>query len=70
RDQYLMLILDERRAIEAIPTLLKGHEDEAKGMLEYIRQIATAGGPLSEEAQRRMIQVEQLFSGPTTAGAQ
>jgi uncharacterized protein YihD (DUF1040 family) len=61
REQYYMLRLDENRAVELIPTLLKGHENEAAQLLEYVRMIATASGPLSDEGQRRLEQVERLF---------
>ncbi len=62
REQYYMLRLDENRAVELIPELLKGHENEGPRLLEFVRQIATAGGPLNEEGQRRLAQVEQLFA--------
>lgn len=65
RDQYLMLMLDEHRAMETIPILLKGHEAEAQQLLEYIREVVTAGGPLHKEAQRRLGEVEELFSAST-----
>jgi pimeloyl-ACP methyl ester carboxylesterase len=61
RNQFLMLMLDERRALETLPILLKGHEDMAQKLLDFVRNIATAGGPLGEEAQRRLAKVEQLF---------
>lgn len=67
RDQYLMLLLDERRAMETIPILLKGHKGEARQLLEYVRQVVTAGGPLREEPQRRLAEIEQLFSASTPA---
>ena len=62
REQYYMLRLDESRAVELIPELLKGHENEGPRLLEFVRQIATAGGPLNEEGQRRLAQVEKLFA--------
>ncbi|MFP5213767.1 MAG: DUF3141 domain-containing protein [Acidobacteriota bacterium] len=61
RKQYLMLRLDESRAIETLPLLLKDREGEAQQMLEYVRRVVTAGGPLSEEAQKRLLKVERLF---------
>jgi pimeloyl-ACP methyl ester carboxylesterase len=67
RDQYLMLLLDERRAVETIPVLLKGHEGKSPQLLETIRQVVTAGGPLQEEAQRRLAEVEHLFGSSTPA---
>ncbi len=68
RDQYLMVMLDERRAIEAIPILLKGHEAEAKQMLDDVRKIVAATEPLSEEAQRRLAEVERLFGAKAPQG--
>jgi hypothetical protein len=67
RDQYLMLLLDERRAMETIPLLLRGHEGELRKLLATIRQVVTAGGPLQEAAQRRLAEVEQLFGASTPA---
>ena len=64
REQYLMVKLDEARAISLIPELLKGHENEGPQLLKYVRQIATAGGPLGEEAQKRMKLLEKLFISP------
>jgi len=68
REQYYMLRLDERRAVEAIPLLLKGREDEARHLLEVVRKVVTAGGPLHDEAQRRLAEVERLFTAPPSAG--
>ncbi|HWR67476.1 MAG TPA: DUF3141 domain-containing protein, partial [Desulfomonilia bacterium] len=65
RDQYLMLMLDERRAVDTIPVLLKGHESKAQHLLEHVRQVVTAGGALHKEAQRRLGKVEQLFDTST-----
>jgi pimeloyl-ACP methyl ester carboxylesterase len=77
REQYYMLRLDESRAVELIPALLEGHENEAAQLLEYVRKIATAGGPLNEEGQQRLERVAKLFTsqpavkqsrrGPATA---
>jgi len=65
RDQYLMLKLDERRAVQAIPKLIKGHEAEAGHLLEHLKEVATAGGPLNKESQKRLAEVEQLFGSST-----
>jgi pimeloyl-ACP methyl ester carboxylesterase len=62
RDQYLMLLVDEQRALETIPILLKGSEGEAPTLLKFVRKVVTAGIPLNEEGQRRLVQVEKLFS--------
>jgi hypothetical protein len=61
-----MLRLDEERAIELIRKLLKGHEDKWPALLEDVRKIATAAGPLGEEGRRRLTQLEKLVaSGPS-----
>jgi len=62
RDQYLMLLLDERRALETIPTLLGGHEKMALMLLENVREIANAGGDLTAEGQRRLEQMGRMFA--------
>jgi len=62
REQYYMLRIDESRAIELIPKLLQGHENEGPQLLEYIRQIVYADGSLGEEGQKRLAQVEKLFT--------
>jgi hypothetical protein len=61
REQYYMLRIDENRAVGLIPELLKGHEHEGPILLEYVREVVTAGGPLHEEGQRRLALVERLF---------
>ena len=62
REQYYMLRIDERRAIELIPKLLQGHEGKGPQLLEYIRRIVYADGSLGEEGQRRLAEVERLFT--------
>lgn len=64
REQYLMLRLDERRAVDLIPQLLKGREQDWPKQFEYIREVATVGGKLGEEARRRLDRLEQLFAMP------
>lgn len=61
REQFLMILLDARKAIAAIPLLLRGNEAEAQKMLELIPRVATAGGPLHEQAKKRLSEVEELF---------
>ncbi len=67
REQYLMLLLDERRAMETLPLLLKGHNGDAQQVLEYVHRVVAAGGPLREEAQERLAEVELLFSASRPA---
>ena len=68
RKQYYMLRLDERRAVAAIPALLTGSEDVASQLVELVRKVATAGGPLNDEGQRRLREVEGFFAAPPSPG--
>ncbi len=61
RDQYYMLLLDQKRAIAAIPKLMAGHEEEGPRVLDLIYRINTADGPLDAEGERRFKQIEKLF---------
>lgn len=67
RDQYLTLSLDTRAAIDAIPTLLKGHEQAGAEMLEAIERVVTAAGALDEEGERRMQEIRRLFTPSVTS---
>lgn len=62
REQFFMLLLDERKAVEAIPVLLQGHEDEAPGLLEDIKKVARAGGALPAESKKRLAEITPYFS--------
>ena len=60
REQYLMLRVDEKRAVELIPELLNGHEKEGPILLEYVKRVAGATGAMGEESMRRLAYLEQL----------
>ena len=62
REQCSMLLIDESRALETIPALLKGHEENASQLLEAIRAVVTAKGQLSEPLKKRMARIEQYFA--------
>jgi hypothetical protein len=62
RDQFLMLLIDERQAVAAIPKLLEGHQDEAWQSWEKLRRITTASGSLTKEVEQRLAEMEKLFT--------
>jgi pimeloyl-ACP methyl ester carboxylesterase len=68
REQSAALRVDEKRALETLPALLEGHETDGPKLFDYVRRVATAGGPLSEEGQRRLAKMEQIFTGMPPAG--
>ncbi|MBF0228882.1 MAG: DUF3141 domain-containing protein [Desulfamplus sp.] len=62
REQFSMLRLDEKKAISMIPEMLKNHEHESAKLFDYVRKVATAGGQLHEEGQKRLSQMERVFA--------
>ncbi len=67
REQFFMVLLDDRRALAAIPTLLKGHEKDGPKLFDMIRRVVTAKGPLGNESQKRLEEIEKLFIPKKTA---
>ena len=61
RTQYLLLRLDEQRAIQAIPQLLPADEATRREALDAVRNVVTAAGSLDAEGRRRLEQVQLLF---------
>lgn len=61
RDQLFMLLLDETRALETIPELLKGYEDEGPQLLKQVQQVVTAKGALPKPLEKRLATVESYF---------
>src|SRR4051812_22127436 len=61
KEQFLLLRLDEERAVRAIPGLLPDDADVRRAGLEALRQMVASRGALSEEGTRRLRRVEGLF---------
>ena len=61
REQYLLLRLDEQRAIATLPKLVPAHPEDRALTLRAIQRIVSAQGTLSNKGQRRLIEVEKLF---------
>jgi hypothetical protein len=71
RDQFLILRLDEERAIASLSKLLPADRRARETALGLIRRIIDARGAASEEGIRRIKRVEMLFgnSPPPKPGA-
>jgi len=67
REQYLMLRLDEERAIAALPKLLPADATERAGAMDLIRRIVSAGGEPSGEVKARIERMGAIFAA--AAGA-
>jgi len=71
REQFLILMLDEERAIAALPKLLPERQQERASCLAAVRRVVAARGALSPEGSRRLERVETLFAvSPKAAGAE
>jgi hypothetical protein len=68
KEQYLLVRLDEERAVRAIPRLLPESEHARRAALDALLQVLGARGALPEEGLRRLSRVEALFG--VTAGEQ
>ena len=54
KEQYLIVCLDEERAIDALPTLLPDDRRQREEALDVLRRVLAARGALSEEGNRRL----------------
>ena len=61
REQYLLVRLDEERAINALPKLLGADAVGRKAALDVLHRVLAARGGLSDEGRRRLTRVEALF---------
>ena len=61
RDQYMLVRLDEERAVRAIPRLLPESEETRRSGIEALLQVLGARGNLPEEGLRRLRRIEELF---------
>ena len=61
REQFFMLLLDERRAIEAIPAMLAKDPHLAARMAGKLRQLIDVVGLRNSEAKARLAEVEAFF---------
>ena len=70
REQFLLLRMDEARAVAALPGLLPVDAAVRRRTLEALRTVLTAAGPLEGEAARRWGAVEAIFAtGPKAVAA-
>jgi hypothetical protein len=66
--QYQLLLLDEERAISALPRLVKVGEPEAAAALDAFHRLIAAAGALSSEGKRRLARVEGLLGAELPKG--
>ena len=68
RDQYLLLLLDEAKALDALPRMLPSATDRTAA-LDMVRQVLSAKGDLNEERRARLARVEAILNASPAAAA-
>lgn len=61
REQFLMLLLDEHRAIDAIPIMLARNPDLASRMKGKFDRMIELAGVHSKTARTRLTEIEEIF---------
>jgi Protein of unknown function (DUF3141) len=61
RDQFLTLLLDERRAVEAIPAMLDSDPDLASRMAATLRKLIEVFGVESKLGKTRLAEITAMF---------
>jgi pimeloyl-ACP methyl ester carboxylesterase len=61
REQFFMLLLDQERALAAIPKLLPDDANERRAAFAAIREVLSAGAEISGEVAKRLKRVAELF---------
>ena len=62
RDQFSMLMLDQDAALAAIPSMLPNDLALRRQVFDAVARILGASGSLSEEDQRRLARITELFA--------
>jgi pimeloyl-ACP methyl ester carboxylesterase len=61
REQFFMLLLNQERALAAVPKLLPDNESERHAAFTAIREVLSASAAISGEVARRLKRVAELF---------
>jgi pimeloyl-ACP methyl ester carboxylesterase len=67
RDQFFTLLLDERRAVDAIPAMLATDPDLAVRMAGVLRKLIEVLGVESELGKARLAEIEVMFAPKRSA---
>lgn len=61
REQFFMLLVDEERAVEAIPRMLRKDPDRAHELRSVLQRLLKATGSLNRESRERLVTIEKFF---------
>ena len=67
RDQFFMLLIDQEKTLEAIPSLLPAQSEARQKALSSLTEVLRARGELEGEAATRLVRVAKLFGVPGTS---
>jgi pimeloyl-ACP methyl ester carboxylesterase len=62
RDQFFMLLLDEERALGAIPSMLAKDREGATQFARALQQMIEVVGPKTKAAKARLAEIEPIFA--------
>jgi hypothetical protein len=62
REQFLTLLLEPERAVQAIPAMVARNGAAGKNILPAIRRVIAARGPLGLEGRERLERIEMLLT--------
>jgi hypothetical protein len=62
REQFFMLLLDERRAVEAIPAMLAKDSRLASALIEKTAGLIAVVGVRSETAKKRLAEIKAMIA--------
>ena len=61
REQFNMLLIDQERALQAIPSMLPPDAKSRQRAFDLVRQVLSARGGMSEAEETRLREVARLF---------
>ena len=67
REQFYLLLIDQEAALAAIPKMLLDNAAARQQMLDVIKRVLTACGPLDGEDQARLARITRLFESGDAA---
>jgi hypothetical protein len=67
RDQCALMLHDRKSALAAIPAMVAGDAARRQRIIEGIRMVAEATGPLDAAAEARLAEIGALFGTPAPA---
>ena len=67
REQFYLLLIDQEAALAAIPKMLPDNAVARQQMLDVVKRVLTACGPLDGEDQARLARITRLFESDGAA---